>query len=542
MVNSYDVITFGSATWDIYLSPTNFCIIPSDKFISGKAVAFNLGSKVNLEHTQFSLGGGGVNTAFTFKNQGFKVAYLGCLGNDSLGREIIARLKKNKIGTKLIQTTLKASTNCSIVFNIEGEDRTIMVYRGASEYLSKINFKKAKWYYLAPLSGKIANLTQDIIDYAHKKNIQIAFNPGNSQLNLSKEVLQKMINKTNVLILNKENSAYETDLFSDLIKEIEKHATLKYKDDKIAYRIIADHLRGSSFLIGENILPSNTERGYILRRLLRRIIRYARIIDLDLNSIDRLIKVIILKYHHIYPELNQENIVNIFNIEKQKFARTLEKGLKEIEKLTEITPRQAFFLYQTFGFPIEMIKEEANKKGIEIDEKGFKEELKKHQEISRKGAEKKFGKNASEKEIKLHTATHLMHQALRDVLGESVQQMGSSINNERLRFDFSYTKKLSQEQIKEIEDIVNQRIKNGFKVIKEEMSLEKALATGALAFFKEKYKEVVNVYTIKNNNEIYSKEICAGPHIKSSENLGTFKILKESSSGANTRRIRAVIN
>lgn len=343
-------------------------------------------------------------------------------------------------------------------------------------------------------------------------------------------------------ILNKENSAYETDLFSDLIKEIEKHAALKYKDDKIAYRIIADHLRGSSFLIGENILPSNTERGYILRRLLRRIIRYARIIDLDLNSIDRLIKVIILKYHHIYPELNQENIVNIFNIEKQKFARTLEKGLKEIEKLTEITPRQAFFLYQTFGFPIEMIKEEANKKGIEIDEKGFKEELKKHQEISRKGAEKKFGKNASEKEIKLHTATHLMHQALRDVLGESVQQMGSSINNERLRFDFSYTKKLSQEQIKEIEDIVNQRIKSGFKVIKEEMPLEKALATGALAFFKEKYKEVVNVYTIKNNNEIYSKEICAGPHIKSSENLGTFKILKESSSGANTRRIRAVIN
>lgn len=239
MVNSYDVITFGSATWDIYLSPTNFCIIPSDKFISGKAVAFNLGSKVNLEHTQCSLGGGGVNTAFTFKNQGFKVAYLGCLGNDSLGREIIARLKKNKIGTKLIQTTLKASTNCSIVFNIEGEDRTIMVYRGASEYLSKINFKKAKWYYLAPLSGKIANLTQDIIDYAHKKNIQIAFNPGNSQLNLSKEVLQKMINKTNVLILNQEEAAILTennfndeDKIIEDLKKIHKRITVMTKGEK----------------------------------------------------------------------------------------------------------------------------------------------------------------------------------------------------------------------------------------------------------------------------------------------------------------------
>lgn len=221
-----DIITFGSATWDIYITPEDLSLISSKDFLSGKAIAFNLGSKINLTKTEFSIGGGGVNTAFTFRRQGFKVAYLGCLGYDSLGSEIISRLKKNNIKTSLIQRTDKASTNSSLIFNVKGLDRTIMVYRGASEYLTNIKFKKAKWYYLAPLSGKIANLTQNIIDYASENKIKVAFNPGNSQLSLPRKTLQKMIDKTDILILNKEEASILTKKDyhqeKEIIEELQK--------------------------------------------------------------------------------------------------------------------------------------------------------------------------------------------------------------------------------------------------------------------------------------------------------------------------------
>lgn len=210
MVSKYDIITFGSATWDIYLDPEKMDIIFSKDFVSGKAIAFNLGSKINLKQTQFSIGGGGINSVAAFKKQGFKVAYLGCVGNDILGNQIIEKLKKNRIDTHLIQKTEKASTNCSIIFNIKGQDRTIMIYRGASEYLNNIKFKKAKWYYIAPLSGKLAKLTKDIVDYAHNNNIKIAFNPGNSQLALSFKKLQDIIDRVDVLILNQEEAAILT--------------------------------------------------------------------------------------------------------------------------------------------------------------------------------------------------------------------------------------------------------------------------------------------------------------------------------------------
>ncbi|MDD3032413.1 MAG: carbohydrate kinase family protein [Candidatus Pacebacteria bacterium] len=238
MVNQYDVITFGSATWDIYLSPEKMDIISSSNFVSGKAVAFNLGSKINLKETQFNIGGGGVNSAFTFKKQGFKVAYMGSVGNDILGNEIISRLKKNKIETKLIQKTEKASTNCSIVFNHKGQDRTILNYRGASEHFTKDSFPKAKWYYLAPLSGKISKLTQKIIDYAVDEKIKIAFNPGNSQLNLPRKTLMKVIEKADVLLLNQEEAAIltknefkeEKKIIEDL-KKINKGIVVMTKGD-----------------------------------------------------------------------------------------------------------------------------------------------------------------------------------------------------------------------------------------------------------------------------------------------------------------------
>ena len=346
-------------------------------------------------------------------------------------------------------------------------------------------------------------------------------------------------------ILNGKNSSYETDLFEDLIKKIEEYSSSKYSENKVAYRIIADHLRSSSFLISEGIVPSNSDKGYILRRLIRRIIRYARIIDLDLNKVNELIKVIMDLYKEIYRELDSDKIIEVFNSEKTKFEKSLIGGLKEFDKLKEINAHDAFFIYQTFGFPIEMIKEEAEKKGLKIDEEGFNEEFKKHQEISRAGAEKRFGGvgiDAGEGEAKLHTTAHLMHQALREILGDHVKQMGSNIDTERLRFDFSHDKKMTEEELQKVENLVNERIEKGFVVNKEIKSLKEALSCGALAFFKEKYPESVNVYTVMgNNDEVYSKEICAGPHITSSSELGKFKIIKESSSGANIRRIKAVL-
>lgn len=239
MVNKYDIVTFGSATWDIYLSPEKMEIISSKDFVSGKAVAFNLGSKINLKKTCFNIGGGGVNTAFTFKRQGFKVAYLGCVGTDVLGEDIIAKLKEQKIETKLIQKTKKATTNCSVIFNHKGQDRTILNYRGASEQLAKTSLPKAEWYYLAPLSGKIAKLTQEIIDSAKAQGIRVAFNPGNSQLSLPKKVLMKLIKKVDVLILNQEEAAFltgnefkkELKIIKDL-KEIHTGIVVMTKGDK----------------------------------------------------------------------------------------------------------------------------------------------------------------------------------------------------------------------------------------------------------------------------------------------------------------------
>jgi alanyl-tRNA synthetase len=343
------------------------------------------------------------------------------------------------------------------------------------------------------------------------------------------------------------DSPYETDLFTDSIKNIEKYSKTAYNDNIEAYRVIADHLRGSIFLISDGVTPSNTDRGYILRRLIRRLVRYSRLIELDLEKLDELVRIVTNKYIEIYPELIEKDVLEVINIERNKFEKSLEKGLREINKLNEISSKDAFNIYQTFGFPIEMIKEEAEKKGISVDEKGFEEELKKHQEISRAGVEKKFGgvgKDAGIEEAKYHTVTHLLHQALREVLGEEVRQMGSNINAERLRFDFTFSRKLEEDEKKQVEDLVNQRIKQGFIVEKQEIKLEEALKLGALAFFREKYPEIVNVYTIKNNNtgDIYSKEICAGPHIKESSELGReFKIKKESSSGAQTRRIKGIL-
>lgn len=354
-----------------------------------------------------------------------------------------------------------------------------------------------------------------------------------------------------ISLLQKKNSSYETDIFDGVIKKIEQASNKRYVDNKKEFRIIADHSRSITFLLSEGIVPSNVSQGYILRRLIRRSIRYCKLINLDFNVFYSLMDLIVCKYKDIYPEILNNNY-NIVKEEEEKFNKTIELGLQKIEKLIfnkenrTITGEEAFDLYQSYGFPIELVEEIANEKDFIVDKQGFNNALKKHQDISREGAEKKFGgvgKDSGEMGVKYHTATHLLHSALRKILGENVKQMGSDINSERLRFDFAYNSKMTKEEIKEVENIINEKIKEGLIVKKEEMSLDQAVKEGAIAFFKEKYGDKVFVWTIYNpkTGEIFSKEVCGGPHVENLKDLGMFEIMKEESSSAGIRRIKAIL-
>jgi len=359
------------------------------------------------------------------------------------------------------------------------------------------------------------------------------------------------------LVFNK-NNLFETDLFLPLIQEIEINSQKDYQAFPSAFRIIADHVKASAFLIAEGITPSKVERGYVLRRLLRRAIRYGKMIELKEKGLVLIASKVIDIYKDFYPELekNKEQIFTAIQEEEEKFGKAINKGLKEFQKFLqegrkEINGEEAFFLYETYGFPLELIEEIAQEKGIKIDKEGFYQAQKKHQEISRAGAKRKFGgvgieyietEADKEKVTKLHTATHLLHQALREVLGKEVRQMGSDINPERLRFDFSFSRKLTPEEIKKVEDIVNQKIKESLPVIKKEMPFQEAIKAGALAFFKERYPDVVSVYFIGDPSKAFSKEVCAGPHVQNTSELGEFKIIKEESVGVGVRRIKATLN
>jgi alanyl-tRNA synthetase len=354
-------------------------------------------------------------------------------------------------------------------------------------------------------------------------------------------------------LLNQTSASYETDLFAGVIAKLEELSGKKYLENKKAFRIISDHIRSSVFVISDGVEPSNLGQGYILRRLLRRVVRYGKTLGLSSQFYLPLIDLVIDKYKDIYPNIlaRKDEIIEVIKKEEEKFETTLEKGLSVIEKMLltkkELTGEEVFDLYQSYGFPLELTEEIALEKGISINVDEFNAALEKHQSISRAGAEKKFGgvgKDAGEEGAKLHTATHLLHAALRKVLGEHVQQMGSDINAERLRFDFKHFQKMSPEEIKQVEDLVNLKIRENLEVKKEEMDLDKALNSGAIAFFKEKYPDKVNVWTMFNpqTDEVFSKEICAGPHVEKTSQLVSFKIIKEESSSAGVRRIKATVN
>src|SRR3989344_1748991 len=344
-------------------------------------------------------------------------------------------------------------------------------------------------------------------------------------------------------VLNGFDDNYLTEVWKPIIQEIEKLSGKKYKGNEKAMRIIADHIKASVFIIADGIIPGNKEQGYVLRRLIRRAVYYGK--EIGISNISRIAKSI-FKIYNDYEELkkNEKHLLGELDKEEQKFSQTLEKGLNEFNKLTKdekkISGANAFLLRQSFGYPKELIKEKLEEIGIKFPEKEFEKEFEKHITISGSSAFKfKSGlADTSEKTTKLHTATHLLNEALRVILSKDVKQRGSNITSERLRFDFSFDRKLTLEEIKKIEDLVNKKIQENLKVAREEMPLKKAFGSGAQGEFGAKYPEKVSVYTIGN----FSKEICTGPHVKNTKELGKFKIIKEESSSAGVRRIKATLN
>lgn len=348
-------------------------------------------------------------------------------------------------------------------------------------------------------------------------------------------------------VLSGVSSSYEIDVFLPLMKKIED---LSNQYQVKSARIVADHLRASVFLIADGVTPSNLDRGYVLRRLIRRAIRHASLLKIDTDFLEALTKIVVKTYGDFYPRLVefQSSIVDELKKEESKFKKALVAGIREFEKIKgDVSGKVAFDLYQNYGFPIELTIELAREKNKKVDVAAFEKEFKKHQELSRKAGEKTKGGLAvqSDQAARLHTATHLLHQALRDILGDHVAQTGSNITDERLRFDFTHHQKMTDHKIKMVEKIVNEKIKENLTVYRKVMPKEAADEIGAIGLFDEKYGDLVNVYYMGKSDKFetaYSKEFCGGPHATSTGTLGHLKIIKEESAGAGVRRIYATIS
>lgn len=348
-------------------------------------------------------------------------------------------------------------------------------------------------------------------------------------------------------------SVYDTDAFTGILGKISELCGKNYKDSDEtvkAFRIIADHIRTSTFMLGDprGVTPSNVDQGYILRRLIRRALRYAMQLGMGENSLSKIAEVVISDYSAVYPELeeNHKRIVTELDAEETRFQRTLVNGVREFERIKSkfengiIDGKSAFRLFDTFGFPIEFTEEMAGENGLKVDIEGFHAAFEEHQQKSKAGAEQRFKgglAEATDETAKLHTATHLLQAALRKVLDESVSQKGSNITAERLRFDFSFPRKVTPKEIKQVEALVQEAIDAHVDITCEEMTVPEARAKGAIGLFGDKYGERVKVYTMGD----YSCEICGGPHAANTGDLGTFKIKKEEASSAGVRRIKAVL-
>ena len=353
-------------------------------------------------------------------------------------------------------------------------------------------------------------------------------------------------------IFNGKTNVYDTELFQPVMKKLEEVLVGEGKELSVREkRIICEHMRTTTFILGDpmKISPSNTEQGYILRRLIRRIIRLFKKVEINTNYLCKLAEVLIDQYSPVYPELTENRDFILEQLEKEynQFSKTLDDGLKKANRYLNnvkqgetLNGELAFKLYDTYGFPIEFTAELAEERGCKVDMDGFKQKFEEHQEKSRQGAAGKFAgglADNNEQTARLHTATHLLNGALRKILGDEVSQRGSNITSERLRFDFSFGRKVTKEELEQVEAIVNEAIEKKIDVILEEMTPEQAYAEGAIGVFSGKYGDIVKVYTIPG----YSKEICGGPHAKNTGELVSFKIKKEEASSAGVRRIKAVI-
>jgi len=355
-----------------------------------------------------------------------------------------------------------------------------------------------------------------------------------------------------VAALNNLDDNYETTLFKPIIEEIEKISHKKYQENKKEMRIIADHIKAAVFIISDGISPSNTGQGYILRRLIRRAIRYGKILNIEVNFITKISEKI-FKIYKDYSDLenNKNNIIIKLDEEENKFRKTVERGIRQFEKISaeqkHLSGKDAFLLFQSYGFPIEMTEEMCNEKNIKLNKKEFQEEYEKHQQLSRTtsaGMFKSGLSDHSEKTTKLHTTTHILNEALSRVLGPEVAQRGSNITQERTRFDFVFSRKLTDKEIEEIEEIANKVVKKGLTMKSEELSYKEAISSGAKGEFGHKYPEKVSVYTIIDKDEkkgYFSREICTGPHVKNTKEIGKIKIIEQSSVSAGIRRIKAIV-
>lgn len=356
-----------------------------------------------------------------------------------------------------------------------------------------------------------------------------------------------------ICILQGKKSVYDTDVFSGILAKIAELSGKEYGSDEEttrAFRIVADHIRCATFMMGDEkgITPSNTDQGYILRRLIRRAIRFAGRLGIEEGKLHLIAQQVISQYGEVYPELkaNQERILSELNLEEERFQKTIKQGMKEFEKLATylkepvIPGKSAFRLYDTFGFPIEFTEELAAERGFQVDREGYEAAFKKHQELSHAGAEQRFKGGLADTGVqtaRLHTATHLLLAGLKKILSPDIQQRGSNITAERLRFDFNFPRPVTKEELAQVEAFVNQAISEDVPVVCQEMSVEQAKQEGATGIFESKYGDVVKVYTVEG----WSKEICGGPHASHTGELGHFKIKKEQSSSAGVRRIKAVL-
>jgi len=459
-------------------------------------------------------------------------------GNDLISKDLVSKNKWLELGINESHIAETVEDNFWIAGEVGpcGSDTEIFYFRSNDEIPETFDPEDERWVEIwNNVFMEFEKHSDGTISELPKKNVDTGMG------------VERVVS-----ILEGVNDNYESSIWKSTIDLIEKISLKSYLGNEKSMRIIADHIRTAVFISADNsgIKPSNTDQGYILRRLIRRAIRHAKGLNIDINSDweQKLALNIIEEYKKYYSELevNKEIVLEVLKNEKIKFNRTLEKGLREFEKIVNnisdnnINKDNAFKLYDTYGFPIELTNELAIERGFTVDIDGFKEKFKAHQELSRAGSSEKFkGGLAStgEMETKYHTATHLLNAALKIVVNKDVHQKGSNITSERMRFDFSCDHKLTDEEKKKVEELVNKWISEDIKVEKDEMSKNDAINSGAECMFIEKYPDTVTVYRIGD----VSKELCGGPHVESTGCLGTFKIKKEEASSAGVRRIKAVL-